>query len=95
MTTNTSEQKKLITDYQYESQVSFIKDRTEQLIAEIKNCYHNLNKCQHKEEMRKQFGHYAENSLFELADCLTGLDGNDRQLGLDFEKTNKILPMNF
>lgn len=95
MTTNTSEQKKQITDYQYESQVSFIKDRTEQLIAEIKNCYHNLDKCQHKEEMRKQFEHYAENSLFELAYFLVGLDSEDDKSRMDFENTRQILPMPF
>ena len=86
---------KTITNYQYESQVSFIKDRTELLIKEIKDCYHNINKCENKDEMRKQFEHYAENSLFELAYFLVGLDSEDDKSRMDFENTRQILPMPF
>lgn len=59
-----------LNDYQYQSQDSFITDKTEQLIERIKSCKEGLKHCENRKEMTAKFKEAVEENLLALAEVL-------------------------
>lgn len=63
-----------ITDYSFESSVSFLEDRTDHLIEKIKKCSEELEHCENREKMKALLEEKAQHCVCRLTRTLSDLN---------------------